>query len=219
MSLGKTKLDMTMMYLVHDALRRDLRQIEAIARRGGDDPQRILRTALGWDFFKRFLHVHHTTEDVAIWPVMMEKLDSRPADLALMEAMEQEHARIDPLLESIDAALADRDHGHERLSDLIDALRGELTGHLSHEESESLKLIDEVMSEEEWDHFASLHRENIGADGPRYMPWVLEEGDPARVASLVSKFPPPMRTAYEDVWTPAFAKLRRWEADSLPVPG
>lgn len=216
MTTGRTKLDMTMMYAVHDALRRDLREIEAIARTAGDDPRRTLRTAAGWELFKRFLHVHHSTEDIAVWPVMEVKLTGRAADLALLRAMEQEHARIDPVLERIDDALADRDHGHERLADLADLLMAELSGHLVHEESQALRLIDDVLSEQEWERFAELHRDRIGADGPRYMPWVLEQGDPNRVAAIVNRFPPPLQAAYRDVWAPGFAALRRWQRDSQP---
>ena len=210
MTTSRTKLDMTMMFAVHDALRRDVRAIEAIAHRT-DDPQQVLRTAVGWELFKRFLHVHHTTEDIAIWPVMSGKLTDRPGDLALLDAMEQEHARIDPLLAAIDAALADRDHGHERIGGLADALTTELTGHLTHEESDTLRLIDDVMTEEEWERFAELHRDKIGADGPRYMPWVLEEGDPVHVQAIMGRFPKPLQDAYRDAWAPQFAALRRWE--------
>jgi hypothetical protein len=46
---------------------------------------------------------------------MRSHLADRPDELALPQAMRDEHARIDPLLEAVEGALADRDGGHRRL--------------------------------------------------------------------------------------------------------
>ena len=119
---------MTMMYAVHNALRRELERIARITARVDDDPQRVLRTSIGWAMFKTYLHVHHTAEDETVWPVMERLLTDRPDDLALLAAMESEHAAIDPMLDAIDAALADRDHGAQRLGGLVDALATGLNG-------------------------------------------------------------------------------------------
>jgi len=90
------RLDMTMMYAVHDALRREAEHIARLSARAGDDPWRVLRTAAGWEMFKAYLRVHHTTEDDVLWPAMHEALTERPDGLALLEVMEAEHAAIDP---------------------------------------------------------------------------------------------------------------------------
>ena len=62
------KLDMSMMFAMHDALRRELVQVGRIARLRDDHPGQLLRAALGWELFKKFLIVHHTTEDDVLWP-------------------------------------------------------------------------------------------------------------------------------------------------------
>jgi Hemerythrin HHE cation binding domain len=201
------KLDMTMMFAVHDALRRDLERIARVAARTGDDPRRVLRTAAGWELFKTFLRVHHTSEDVALWPVMQRKLADRPDDLALLEAMEAEHAAIDPLLAAVDAALADRDGAGERLGDLVDALVTGLSGHLRHEEGEGLALIDATLTDQQWQHFAEVHRERIGGDAPRYLPWLLDGADAPTTARILGRMPAPIRTAYHDEWRVAYADL------------
>jgi hypothetical protein len=201
------KLDMTMMFAVHDALRRDLERIARIAARTGDDPRRVLRTAAGWEMFKTFLRVHHTSEDVALWPAMQRKLTDRPDDLALLEAMEAEHAAIDPLLAAVDAALADRDGAGERLGDLVDALVTGLSGHLRHEEDEGLALIDATLTDQHWQHFAEVHRERIGGDAPRYLPWLLDGADAPTTARILGRMPAPIRTAYHDEWRVAYADL------------
>jgi hypothetical protein len=53
------KNDMTMMLVMHDALRRELERMARITAHTDDDPRRILQTALGWELFKNYLRVHH----------------------------------------------------------------------------------------------------------------------------------------------------------------
>ncbi|GII51918.1 hypothetical protein Pth03_03070 [Planotetraspora thailandica] len=200
------RLDMTMMFAMHDALRRDLERIARLAARGGDDPRRILATATGWQLFTTFLRVHHTSEDIALWPVMRDIAAARPDDLALLDAMEAEHAAIDPLLADVQAALADRDHGAERLGGLVDALFTTLTGHLRHEESEGLALIDATFTEQQWQRFSQVHRERVGGDAPRYLPWILDGADDRTSALILGRMPEQIRAAYPE-WRAAYASL------------
>src|SRR5512138_3801328 len=89
------KIDFTMMYASHDAFRRDLRRMAAAAREGRAGRQAV-RT--GWETFKHQLHVHHTSEDAALWPIVRAKVAQHPDDLDLLDEMEDEHAQIEPLL-------------------------------------------------------------------------------------------------------------------------
>jgi Regulator of cell morphogenesis and NO signaling len=198
------RLDMSMMLVLHDALRRELERLARVAARTGDDPRRVLRTAAGWELFKRFLRVHHTTEDDVLWPAMRRELAGRPENLALLDAMEEEHAEIDPLLAAVDAAVLDRDHGAERLGDVLDALATGLRHHLRHEESEGLALIDATLTEEQWAAFGQAHRERIGDDAPSYLPWLLDEAPQETVDKILSQLPAEIREAYRDVWRPAY---------------
>jgi hemerythrin-like domain-containing protein len=200
-------LDMTMMIVMHDALRRELERIARVAERLDDNPLDVLRTAVGWELFTTFLRVHHTSEDIALWPVMQRLLVDRPDDLALLDAMEDEHAAINPLLDGVDAALADRDHGVERLGGLVDALVTGLSGHLRHEEADGLALIDATLTEEQWRHFSAVHRDRIGDNASRYLPWLLDGADPNRVAAVLDRMPEPIRAAYRDEWRAAYADL------------
>jgi iron-sulfur cluster repair protein YtfE (RIC family) len=211
------KLDMTMMYAMHDALRRELVRIARVTARPDDDPRRVLRTAAGWEMFKAYLRVHHTSEDDVVWPVMYRLLAERPDDLALLDAMESEHAAIDPLLNSIDAALGDRDSGPERLGDLVDALVSALTGHLVHEENEALQLIDTTLTEQQWQHFGQLHGQRIGTDASRYLPWLLDGASAERTALVLSRFPEQLLVAYRDEWQPAYARLNLWGTRDQPA--
>ncbi len=92
------KLDMSMMFAMHDALRRELVQVARIAGQRGDHPGQLLRAALGWELFKKFLTVHHQSEDDALWPALRARVAGHPGQVALADALEAEHAVIEPLL-------------------------------------------------------------------------------------------------------------------------
>ena len=149
------KLDMTMMFAMHDALRRELTQVGRIARLRDDHPGQLLHAALGWELFKKFLLVHHQSEDDALWPALRAHVDGQPDRVTLVEAMEEEHAAIDPLLTAIDAAM--------------------------------------------------------------YMPWLLSEASPQTLDAVLSKFPPPLLTAFREQWGPRYATLPIWTAAGEPA--
>ncbi|GAB2953002.1 hypothetical protein GCM10027280_46730 [Micromonospora polyrhachis] len=208
------KLDMTAMYAIHDALRRELAYIAKATASVDDDPQRVLRTAAGWELFKKSLHVHHTTEDDALWPVMRQALATRPDDLALLDAMETEHAAIDSAIEAIDAALLDRETGLERLGELADALATGVGAHLNHEENEALPLIQSAVTEQQWQHFGQVSAARVGPDAARIMPWMLDGASAETIATMLAPLPEPVRMAYQNEWLPAYDALDRWRAGS-----
>lgn len=204
------KNDMTWMYVMHDALRRELEHIARVTARPDDDPQHVLRTAAGWEMFKSYLHMHHSTEDDMLWPPMREALAVDSGGLALLDAMETEHSAIDPLLAAIDAALADRDSGPQRLGELTDALATGLRAHLDHEEAEGLVLIDATVTEEQWQAFGAESGKRIAPDAHRYLPWLLEGAAPEDAATVLGPLPAPLQQAYRGEWQPAYAKLTLW---------
>ena len=92
-------LDLTLMVAFHDAFRRDLGHLaRAASRRPAelDQPARHTAVQAGWQLFTTQLHIHHTAEDQDLWPRMRTHLADRPDELALLQAMQDEHARIDP---------------------------------------------------------------------------------------------------------------------------
>jgi hypothetical protein len=211
------KLDMSVMLTFHAALRRDLAQVARAAacrdRSGGTR----LGGALGVGAFKKFLVIHHQAEDDFLWPVLLAKVAGVPDRVALIEALEAEHTVIEPLLGAIDAAAADPDDGG-RLGEVVDELVTKLGGHLDHEESEGLPLIDALLDPEEWDRFGRLHGQRLLGDAPTYVPWLLEGTDQETVDGFLAKIPPPLATAYRDQWAPTYATLRRWDNKDETAP-
>ena len=206
------KLDMSMMFAMHDALRRELVQVGRIARLRDDHPGQLLRAALGWELFKKFLLVHHQTEDDVLWSALRTQVAGHADRLALADALEAEHAVIEPLLTAIDAAAADPDYGYQRFGDIVDELATKLTAHLAHEETDGLPLIDASLTELQWQHFAQVHTERIRGDAPLYMPWLLNGASPQTLDAVLGKFPPPLLTAFREQWGPKYAALVIWPA-------
>nr|ABS50499.1 NapU4 [Streptomyces sp. CNQ-525] len=206
--------DMTMMFTIHNALRRELERIARITARVDDDPRHVLSCAVGWELFKNNLTIHHTSEDLTLWPVMQQALADRPDDLALLDAMESEHAVIDPLLVDIDAALADREGGLERLTGLTDTLNTLLRNHLLHEEREALTLMDATLTNEQWAAFGKEQSGRHTDDIPTYLPWLLDGMNSDQLNQFLDNMPPPMRTAYESEWRIAYDDLDIWNTHS-----
>jgi hypothetical protein len=212
------KLDMSMMLAMHDALRRELAQVGRVASRRDDNPGTLLRAAVGWELFKKFLTVHHQSEDDALWPPLRAAVAGHPDRVAVVDALEAEHGVIEPLLAAVDAAAADGDYGHQRFGDIIDELSAKLTAHLAHEEAAGLPLIDASLTPAQWQHFAQVHSERNLPDAPRYMPWLLAGASPQILDAILGKFPPHLLAAYREQWAPGYAALQIWPAVSEPEP-
>jgi Hemerythrin HHE cation binding domain len=194
------KLDMTMMYAFHDALRRDLEAITQMTARSD-----------GWDLFERFLRAHHDAEDDALWPVLREALIGQTRDLSLLDEMEAEHAVLGPLLVVIDDALdGGRSPGEARTE-----LAARLQEHLTHEEEEALPVIDRTLDEEQWMQFGEAAVAAIGPDRmPTLLPWILDGADPERTTAILRDLPQPVQHAYRNEWQPAYAAKDWWATRS-----
>jgi iron-sulfur cluster repair protein YtfE (RIC family) len=206
-------VDLTMMLVMHDAFRRDLAHLaRAASRHRTDDPARRAAVRAGWELFKTALHFHHAGEDADLWPRMRAHVAGRPGDLALLQAMEDEHARIDPLLDAVDGALADPGHGHERLGDAVDALATGLSRHLAHEERDTLPLISRSLTQAEWQAFVADQRRKSGIRGAAQLfPWLLDEAPPEQARAVLAGLPAPLRVVYRRIWQPRYARHDHWE--------
>jgi iron-sulfur cluster repair protein YtfE (RIC family) len=208
-------LDLTLMVAFHDAFRRDLAHLaRAASRRPAELEEPAWRTAVqaGWELFKTQLHIHHTAEDNDLWPRMRTHLANRPDELALLQAMQDEHARIDPLLAAVEGAFADRDGDHPRLGDTVDALASQLQAHLTHEERDALPLIDQSLSQAEWQAFGNDQRRRNGLrSAAQLFPWLLDEASPEQAKALLGGLPPPLRVVYQRIWQPRYDRHAHWE--------
>jgi hypothetical protein len=205
---GTGDADLTIMLAAHDAFRRDLTSLaRAAASADLSDPARRQSIEAGWELLKRELHIHHTAEDELIWPALRPRLVHSEHALSVLDAMEEEHERIDPLLSAVDAAFTQRDG----LADVIDVLASTLTSHLGHEERDGLPLIGIALTAPEWRAVGrKIARKGGLAAGAEMFAWILDGADPQHASATLSQLPPPVRLLYRALWKPRFQKTPRW---------
>ncbi|TCO44367.1 hemerythrin HHE cation binding domain-containing protein [Kribbella antiqua] len=174
-------VDLTSMYVMHHAFRRDLAAFKAaVVGTPLEDRTTWKALAARWGKFVEILHKHHTGEDDALWPLLMSRADA--ADRETLEAMEGEHAEIDPLLSACTAGFdrlasyADAD-ARDALEVRVVALGEHLARHLAHEECDALALVQRYLVNDDW---LRLEKETFQpAYGPRDIPfvasWALHE--------------------------------------------
>jgi Hemerythrin HHE cation binding domain len=207
---GAGDADLTVMLAAHDAFRRDLVSLaRAAAAADRADPARREQVGRGWQVFKRQLHLHHTGEDRHIWPRLGERLAHSESATSTLQAMEEEHARVDPLLDAVDAAFADPPG--DRLAGTVDELVTALHGHLAHEERDALPLIGTALTAAEWRAVGlRLGRENGLSGSSEFFAWMLDGAPADEVTAVLAGLPAPLRLVYRAAWRPRYARVSRW---------
>jgi hypothetical protein len=177
-------VDLTVMYLVHHAFRRDLADFAAaVPLTPVEDRAAWQALRERWGLFSAVLHHHHTGEDVGLWPLLLERLDAE-GDVdgrATLEAMAAEHDDIDPLLAACEAgfdrlAQTPDDDARAALTVRVVAAREHLARHLRHEEVDALALVQRHLSQADWLALEKTHfKAEYGfRDTVRMVNWVLE---------------------------------------------
>ncbi len=200
------KVDFTFMYAAHDAFNRDLRRL-AVAAEAGRTADAAVRA--GWATFKNQLHIHHTAEDAWLWPALRKKVTA-PGEVSVLDAMEAEHARIDPLVSRVDASLAAT--GLAGLAENISALTAALGSHMQHEEDRALPLIEAHLGPEGWASFGKAAGKSEGLRGAAELfPWMLDGASAGTRKRLLGMLPAPARLLYRMVWRPGYTRTPRWD--------
>ncbi len=180
-------LDMSGMYVIHHAFRRDLGRLESAVRRTPlEDTEAWRALARRWQQFSVVLHHHHTVEDTSIWPPLLARCDSAGDDAAraTLEAMQAEHETIDPQLSACStgfAAMAQdpRPEVREQLATDVGTIRDGLHHHLAHEETDALPLVQRYLSQAEWAASEKAAKKAYGLRQLGFLiPWAATGLDP-----------------------------------------
>jgi len=118
----------TLLMSSHHAFRRDLACLAA-ALANDQAPRDLL--AAEWTHLRSALHGHHTIEDTAMFPGLRAE---HPDVAATIDELQEQHRRIDPLLERGDLAFADLGQHRAAARDVVIALEALLAMHLELEE-------------------------------------------------------------------------------------
>jgi hypothetical protein len=206
---GTGDADLTIMLAAHAAFGRDLVRLARAAAANRAEPARRASVQAGWETFKRQLHVHHTAEDTVVWPALRQRLAHSDQARSVLDAMEDEHKLIDPLLAAVDGAFAEPDGSS--LGDATDALASSLTAHLTHEESEGLPLIGVALTASEWRSagFKIARQGGLSAAAEMFA-WIADGAPEDTAAAAIATLPPPARLLYRAIWNPRYARTQRW---------
>ena len=176
--------DQTGMYVMHHAFRRDLNRFVEAARRTPVEEAEVWQALeQRWHAFDDVLHHHPQIEDTAFWPMLLRHADAAGSaeDRATLEAMEAEHATIDPALQRCAEALQQmvshpcEDH-RNALDVRLTATREALLQHLEHEETVALPLLQRTMTTEEYAEAEAAAQKGYPLRSfPFLLPWVMEE--------------------------------------------
>ena len=99
-----------------------------------------------------FLHAHHESEDHGLWPLVRVR---NPAAGALLDSLEADHERIDPLASALREAgrrygETAEDEARSTLATAIDALALVLYPHLDREVGEAMPVVSASITRAEW---------------------------------------------------------------------
>lgn len=210
-------VDMTMMYVMHHAFRRDLAHFsEAVPRTPVGDARSWAALLARWELFSQALHHHHAGEDAHLWPFLLERADAE--ERATLEAMEAEHADIDPLLQACHDGLrtmatSPDDDTRAALTVRLVAAREHLARHLAHEEGDSIALMQRVMTNAEWHALDEKFKAGVSfGQVLALVPWALHEV-PADVRQRL--FGEPGGTVHRLVWVLTRRRFARADATAF----
>ncbi|MDO9457785.1 hemerythrin domain-containing protein [Nocardioides sp.] len=195
--------DLSGMYLMHHAFRRDLRRFTAAVEHTPLDDATTWRALQErWGRMAHHLHEHHSVEDRVLWPLLQERVDAAGDQTGqrVLDAMTAEHADIDPLLERAgdgfrtmaDAPL--RTVADDLAETLVEAF-ALLDGHLGHEERDAVALVQRYVGADEWDRLERREFRGRPAIGElRFqLPWMVAGLPDDVVAPLVRAAGPAFR--------------------------
>jgi hemerythrin-like domain-containing protein len=192
------RADTTMMGVVHDAIRRDLRRLhDVLTVEPGSPIDATRRQALcdHADWMMDFLHRHHRGEDNGLWPLVRA---GAPETANLLARMEADHRQILPAMDAVGAA-AHVYRGDplqaQCLGGALDTLSAVLLPHLRREEDEVMPVVTATVSARDWQSWDKRYNvrgkplTQLAMDGQ----WLMDQLDPRRYQTLVHLVPPPAR--------------------------
>ena len=184
--LGQThtaegRLDLSAVYVVHHALRRDLRDFSlAVPATPLSDSASWKGLRQRWRAFRTAMHHHTQVEDAWMWPEVKPRL-SDVETLRTLDAMSAEHRQIVWLLDVVatgfDEILTNPDRAaRSLLTENIQRSRQSILGHLAREEAEALPLVQDHLTEDRWMAAQANAAKEYGLADLRFaVPWSARE--------------------------------------------
>ncbi|WP_062386617.1 hemerythrin domain-containing protein [Demequina iriomotensis] len=205
--------DIQEMVVIHRAFRREFTAVPAYIRatpRG--DLARSAVVAQHLRLCMAGLEMHHTGEDIVLWPLLLER--AAPST-GLVETMQEQHHGVDAHIAAVEPALvawegrAQVEDG-ERLAALVEAFSAALFEHLDLEEREILPLAYRHVTDAEWRQMGQHGTETMKTrELPIMFGLVLEDADAEERTRMLATLPVPVRVVLRTVGAWQFRRYVR----------
>jgi iron-sulfur cluster repair protein YtfE (RIC family) len=202
----------TIVYLIHEAFRRDLARLIDAVRAPAMEAPRAGQLGAHWAYVNEQLHHHHQVEDASLWPLVRPKLAGREDQLAVLDEMEAQHHTLEPLCLAVEEGFASfsrepDDASGRDLADRMGALTTPLSAHLADEETRCFPVLDAALSVEEFESFGKATAKAVGMRGSaRFFPWIFDGADPVERAAVLQMPPAPVRFLCGRIWEPSYTR-------------
>lgn len=185
--------------LSHSAFRAEFGRLAIAARRIRDlEHERLVEDQI--ELVTTHLEHHHHDEDAWMWPLLRRR---SPQAVAVLDALEEQHELIDPLLRTV----ADRGRPLAERAEVMVRLHGLLNDHLDQEERDAVPLVRSVILPEEFAAAAKRATASVSRGRvPVFFGWLASCGDPAQVHAILGTFAWPVRFLFHRLWWPAYRR-------------
>lgn len=204
--------DATDMFAVHDCFRHEFARLPITVKAVSDgDADRAAVVGGHVLFMTDFLHAHHESEDLIVWPLLSERA---PEHAELVASMEAEHEEIAVLCDKArqQAGAWMAAPGHQERAGLhttLIALEKALLHHLAVEEQEVVPLIERDLTPEEYATVGEHSRASFAPpDLAVALGFILDDTTADRGEVILAAMPPEARAGFEEFGRPAYAAYR-----------
>lgn len=201
--------------VIHRAMRGETESIVRMLRElAPDDAPRARRLRSWFAFVERTLHHHHVMEDRWFFP-LLERRD--PSFAGAREALDAEHARIEPALRRTmdrlrrlpEAPPSERATLHAEARHEAESFLDALTQHLNREEAEVGPRARAHLRDVDYDAFHRRVARSLPIQDTRtLLPWLLEYCTPEEGARLLQGLPAYVRWMHRILWAPRQRRMR-----------
>ncbi len=193
--MSSNEADLTVVELIHRAIRRDLGQFADQPREQGSEAGDTY-----WSQLAGQIHHHHEVEDDEVWGIVISRCGPDAGDITAR--MEEQHQQVVALLEALESAPS-------RDPETLRALERTMREHLDDEEATAFPLIRQAFSFEEMAEFGQRQLMVMSEpDRGFFLPWILWEAPAASADSFRGVLPPPIIELIDSQLMPAFIEGR-----------
>lgn len=209
------------MIAIHRVFRREIDLLPRLIQAVPDgDAARAEVIARHFADYQLGLHFHHSGEDELIWPLLLTRVDLEAETVLRMEA---QHEAIARTLKEAAGRVAGWRAAPSAVTagPLLAALaehRAAVTEHLQDEEDLILPLVEEHLTQAEWDRLGERFAEEVPSIKMLFfLGLILEDATPAERNLLTSHLPAPARLIWQAIGKRQYdRKIRKIRGDLVP---